>query len=77
MSGTKRILVALIVVLLASPALAFYNVLDDRLDQVGGQGVAIIHVVDNIFAKVWYIDTNGDGEYSAGDERLRMVLFRQ
>ncbi len=64
--------------LLVSPvAFAFYDIVADRPDSDSGTGIAIIHIVDNIFAKVWYVDTNGDGEYSEGDERLRIVLFRQ
>ena len=65
--------------LLVSPvAFAFYDIVADRPPDSGtGVGIAIIHVVDNIFAKIWYVDTNDDGEYSAGDERLRMALFRQ
>jgi len=68
----------LISALLLSPAaLAFYDVVQDKPNSDTGTGVAIIHISDNIFAMVWYIDTDGDGEYSEGDERLRMVLFRQ
>ena len=64
--------------LLSPAAFAFYDIVADRPPNSGtGMGLAIVHVVDNIFAKVWYIDTNGDGEYSEGDERLRMLLFRQ
>ena len=64
--------------LLVSPvAFAFYDIVEDKPIADTGTGIAIIHVVDNIFAKVLYVDTNGDGEYSEGDERLRMFLFRQ
>ncbi len=63
--------------LVAPAAFAFYDVVHDSLNSETGTGIAVVHVVDNIFAKVWYIDTNGDGEYSEGDERLRMLLFRQ
>ncbi len=64
--------------LLVSPvAFAFYDVVEDRYYSDTGTGIAIIHVVDNIFAMVWYVDTNGDGEYSEGDQRRRTVLFRE
>ncbi len=63
--------------LLVSPvAFAFYDIVEDKPNP-GGTGIAIIHVVDNIFAMVWYVDTNGDGEYSEGDQRRRTVLFRE
>ena len=79
MRRSKRIsTVTLILALLASPAvLAFYDVNDDRFDQASGTGVAIIHVVDNIYAMVWYVDTDGSGNYTEGDERLRTHYFRQ
>jgi hypothetical protein len=64
--------------LLASPVtLAFYDIVQDRPGSGNGPGVAVVHVVDNIFAKVWYEDTNNDGVYSEGDLRLRIILFRQ
>ena len=64
--------------LLASPVtLAFYDIVQDKPDSGSQTGVAVVHVVDNIFATVWYEDTNGDGVYSEGDMRLRIVLFRQ
>ena len=63
--------------LMASPVtLAFYDIVRDDLDTNAGTGVAIVHVTGNIYATVYYIDTNGDGEYSEGDYRIRMVLFR-
>lgn len=75
----KRILtVTLTLALLASPAvLAFYDIDSDRFDQATGQGVAIIHVVDNIYAQIWYIDLDGNGYYSEGDDRIRTIYFRQ
>ena len=63
--------------LVAPVALAFYEVVEDRPDSDNGTGIAIVHIVDNIYAMVWYVDTDGDGEYSEGDERLRIVVFRQ
>ena len=69
---------ALTSALLLSPvAIAFYDIVEDRPNSANGTGIAIVHIVDNIFAMVWYIDTNHDGEYSEGDERLRVVLFRR
>ena len=68
---------ALTSALLVSPvAFAFYDIVADRPNPDTGTGIAIVHIVDNIFPMVWYVDTNGDGEYSAGDERRRAVLFR-
>ena len=79
MSRSKRIsTVTLILALLTSPAaLAFYEVDSDRFDQNSGTGIAIIHVVDNIYAQVWYVDNDGNGQYSAGDDRYRTIYFRQ
>ena len=62
--------------LVAPAAFAFYDVVHDSLDSETGTGVAIVHVVDNIYATVWYVDSDGDGQYSEGDLRLRMVPFR-
>ncbi len=68
----------LVSALLVSPvAFAFYDIVEDKPNSGSGTGIAVIHIVDNIFAMVWYVDTNGDGEYSEGDERLRAVLFRE
>ena len=64
--------------LLVSPAaFAFYDIVQDNPNSRTGTGIAIIHVVDNIYATVWYVDTNGDGEYSSGDDRLRIIPFRR
>ncbi len=79
MSRSKRVATVIqILALLISPAaLAFYDIDSDKFDQNSGTGIAIIHVVDNIYAMVWYVDTDGNGHYSEGDERLRAVYFRQ
>lgn len=79
MRRSKWILTLTLTLALAvSPAaFAFYDIVQDKPDSNAGTGVAIIHVVDNIFATVWYVDSNGDGEYSAGDLRLRIILFRK
>ena len=63
--------------LVAPVAFAFYDIVEDKPNAGNGTGIAIVHIVDNIYAMVWYVDSNGDGEYSEGDERLRIVLFRQ
>ena len=76
MKRTRRILVALALSVAVSSTLAFYDIQSDRLDQVGGMGTAIIHVVDDIYAQVTYIDSDGNGHYSEGDLRLRAVYFR-
>jgi hypothetical protein len=79
MSRSKRIpTVILILALLTSPAaLAFYDVDSDKFDQNTGTGIAIIHVIDNIYAMVWYVDNDGNGQYSEGDDRIRTQYFRQ
>lgn len=77
MRRTTRILtLTLALILLVSPALGFYDVVQDHLNAETGLGVAIVHVSGNIYATVWYVDTNGDGVYSEGDLRLRAVPFR-
>jgi len=78
MSRSKSIpTLTLIMALLITPAaLAFYEVDSDNFDQNSGTGIAIIHVVDNIYAEVWYVDTDGDGQYSSGDDRYRTRYFR-
>ena len=79
MSRSKSIpTVTLILALLTSPAaLAFYDIDSDKFDQNSGTGIAIIHVVDNIYAQVWYVDNDGNGQYSEGDDRIRTRYFRQ
>jgi len=79
MSRSKRVpTVILILALLISPAaLAFYDIDSDKFDQSSGTGIAIIHVVDNIYAMVWYVDNDGNGQYSEGDDRIRTHYFRQ
>jgi hypothetical protein len=72
----RRTLLALASMLAVSSALAFYDIESDRLDQVGGMGVAIIHVVGDIYAQVYYVDSDGSGHYSEADTRLRTVYFR-
>jgi hypothetical protein len=76
MKRTRRTLVALAVALAVSSTLAFYDIQSDRLEQVGGMGVAIVYVVDDIYAQVYYIDSDANGHYSEGDTRLRTVYFR-
>ncbi len=79
MSRAKRMLmITLVLMLAASPALAvFYEIVEDRLDPGSQTGIVIIHVMDNLFAKIYYIDSNGDGVYSPGDLRLRTLYFLQ
>ena len=78
MRRTRRILtLTLALILLVSPALAFYDVVQDHLNAETGIGIAIIHVSGNTYATVWYVDTNGDGMYSEGDLRLRAIPFRR
>ena len=73
MSRAIRILTAtLILVILTLPAIAFYDVVEDR-----GTGIAIIYIGGDIYATVWYIDLNHDGKYSEGDDRTHTVFFRK
>jgi hypothetical protein len=67
------------VVLLASvtPVMAFYQIVSDRFDERTGGGIAVVHVQDNVYALVRYVDTDGDGKYTPGDVRVRTILFRQ
>ena len=73
MSGAIRVLaITLALALLAAPALAFYTVVEDR-----GTGIAVIYIGGDLYATVWYIDLNGDGIYSEGDDRTKTVFFRE
>lgn len=79
MSRTKRmLLITLVLMLAASPALAvFYEIMEDRIEPGSRTGVVTIHVQDNLYARIYYLDSNGDGMYSPGDLRLRTFYFLQ
>jgi hypothetical protein len=61
----------------ATPLLAFYNIVSDRFDSRSGGGLAVVHVQKDVYALVRYLDVNGDGAYTAGDVRIRTILFRK
>ena len=64
--------------LLLTPAVsAFYEIQSDIHDAETGTGVAVIHVVDHLYAIVHYIDLDGSGNYSPGDLRTKTFYFHQ
>jgi hypothetical protein len=78
MSRAKILAVSAMATLLASSAFGgFYDVVADRFDPQSGTGLAVIHVEDDLYARVIYVDLDGDGLYSPGDERLTTTLFEK
>jgi hypothetical protein len=74
----KRItpLIVALALLLAPAVSAFYEVQADKHDSATGTGIAVVHVVDHIYAQIHYIDSDGSGGYTPGDLRTKTVYFR-